>query len=94
MPCHSRALALSSSLRLLLLVRVCPLRARAAALVVVVVVVVAVVVAVVVVVEEEEEEEEAAAVVVSAAAESVYSASYAPSTFTATIQYTHCTFPS
>jgi hypothetical protein len=93
MPCHSRALALSSSLRLLLLVRVCPLRARAAALVVVVVVVV--------VVEEEEEaavvveeEEEAAVVVVSAAAESVYSASYAPSTFTATIQYTHCTFPS
>ena len=89
MPCHSRALALSSSLRLLLLVRVCPLRARAAALVVV-----AVVVAVVVVVVVEEEEEEAAAVVVSAAAESVYSASYAPSTFTATIQYTHCTFPS
>ena len=84
MPCHSRALALSSSLRLLLLVRVCPLRARAAALVVVAVVVVAV----------EEEEEEAAVVVVSAAAESVYSASYAPSTFTATIQYTHCTFPS
>jgi len=85
MPCHSRALALSSSLRLLLLVRVCPLRARAAALVVV---------AVVVVVAVEEEEEEAAVVVVSAAAESVYSASYAPSTFTATIQCTHCTFPS
>ncbi len=32
MLCHSRALALSSSLRLLLLVRLCPLRARAEAL--------------------------------------------------------------